>query len=198
MRSLLFATFSLFASLPIAAGERSLEQAVSLRTEQNVVSSLHLHWIHNFSYDYSTVILEDGSQWSIAYQDIATLFGWRIGDSLLISKNDPWYKTPTHAFFLQNQATGGKVQANILLGPFEFGENSHWVIGIDRAHGILSLVSGRGLYSTWYVSDVEKMVWDDWAVNDTVILGINDSWFTAYPTLLINVNQASTVRAQQI
>lgn len=161
-------------------------------------NNLHTHWLYSFSDMRDNIELEDGSQWSISPNDQHKLYRWRPGDCLVITRNNPWYKKPNHLFFINNETTKEHVRANLVVGPFAFGEYTYWVEGIDRYNGHIFLVNGQGTRTSWCVGDADLLFFDDWAVNDTIVIGVNDTWFTSHPSLLINVNMASMVMAKQI
>ncbi|MCX6989461.1 MAG: hypothetical protein NTX49_00090, partial [Chlamydiae bacterium] len=74
-----------------------------------------------------------------------------------------------------------------------FGSYTHWIIGMDYTSGHVYLENG----STWTISTNDLFIFNDWAINDTIILGSNDSWFSSYDSLLINVNMNNYVRARK-
>ena len=112
---------------------------------------------------------------------------------------DPIAITPNHSFlseynyYVVNKATGSYVAADLILGPIAFGSYTHWIIGMDYTSGHVYLENG----STWTISSNDLFIFNDWAINDTIILGSNDSWFSCYDNLLINVNMNNYVRARK-
>jgi hypothetical protein len=52
--------------------------------------------------------------------------------------------------------------------------------------------------SSWKVADDDGFILEEWEANDTIIIGSNDSWFSAYDTILINVNMNNYVRAKSL
>ena len=80
----------------------------------------------------------------------------------------------------------------ILFNPIAFGPYTHWIIGMDFRSGHVYLENG----TTWTISSNDLFIFNEWAINDTIILGSNDSWFSNYDSLLINVNMNNFVRAR--
>ena len=161
-----------------------------------VLQSSH-HSLNTISSYLDWVSLEDGSHWKIDHSDSLKVQTWRIGDVLSITPSHCWLCPYTYYITnksLENRDRGNSwVKANIWLGPLAFGPNTHWVVAVDRISGHLFLENG----TNWCVAPSDSYIFDDWAVNDTIIIGNNDSFFTSYANILINVNMNSYVRSRQ-
>ncbi|MEM1283559.1 MAG: hypothetical protein AAGG81_08405 [Chlamydiota bacterium] len=128
------------------------------------------------------VTLEDGSVWKVRAKDKCKTFNWLAGDSIIILPNHSWFST--YYYVLHNQNTGEDVQVNLVLGPIYNGIYTHWVVAIDYYNQEVCLEDG----SIWKISGSDYSTMKKWLVNDTIIIGINDSWFSSKPNILINVN----------
>lgn len=150
-----------------------------------------VHWLAGISPQGDSVELEDGSHWKIPSQHYYSIFSWRLGDSLTITPTRSFWSN--YNYYITNNATSTYVSANLYIGPVAFGPYTHWIVGMDPTNGHVFLENG----SAWCISCQDAYLFNDWAINDTIILGTNDSWFTSYDTMLINVNMNHYVRAKQ-
>lgn len=146
------------------------------------------HWLIRATYDGSIAELEDGSNWKLAPN--YSVFNWKVGDPMVITPNHSWLSD--YNYYVVNKFTGSYVAADLIVGPIAFGPYTHWVIGIDYTSGHVYLENG----TTWTISSSDGFIFRDWAINDTVIVGANDSWFSSYDSILINVNMNNYVRAR--
>lgn len=135
------------------------------------------------------VTLEDGSEWIVKYSNRYKTLDWLATDSIIVLPNHAWFSS--HYFRLVNQMTGADIEVNLYKGPIYNGVYSHWIIAIDYYNCEIMLEDG----TLWKVSSGEWSTMKKWLVNDTVILGINDSWFSSKPNILINVNMLNYVTA---
>lgn len=133
------------------------------------------------------VTLEDGSVWQIKGGDCIKTLDWLAGDSIIILPNHAWFSS--YKYVLLNQNTGAKVKVNLSLGPIYNGVYTHWIVAIDYYNCELCLEDG----SVWKISNSDSGTMKKWMPNDTIILGINDSWFSSKPNILINVNMLNDV-----
>lgn len=176
----IFAALTLFAMATTAS-------APAAEAQVHYYRPMHMHWVNGFYGIGDFVELGDGSQWKISYDDTYKTIHWKVGDPIIITHNDSWFSS--YNYFLTNEATGSYVKASLQVGPVTFGPYTHWVVGFDRAKKQVYLENG----TCWEVSDL-----GDWAINDTVMIGINDSfWWSYFDTLLINVNRNLQVYARQ-
>jgi hypothetical protein len=138
-----------------------------------------------------TVELTDGSIWSVRSKDRYKSLNWLTSDTIVITANHEWFSV--YDYKLVNQNTGKSLAVNMMLGPYYNGSQTHWIIALDYDNKKLILEDG----SLWYVSGWDKSVLSSWAVNDTVIIGINNGWWSgSRPNILINVNTINYCRAK--
>lgn len=136
-----------------------------------------------------SITLEDGSVWQIRIKDRGKTLDWLSGDSLIILPNHSWFSS--YHYVLLNQNTGADIKVNMMLGPIYNGVYTHWIIAIDYYNKEVCLEDG----TVWTVSGSDFSTLKKWLVNDTVIIGVNDSWFSSKPNILINVNMLNYVAA---
>lgn len=130
-----------------------------------------------------TVELEDGSIWSVASSDRHQTFDWMTGDLIIILPNHTWFSS--YYYRLVNVNTGADVKVNLSLGPIYNGIFTHWIVAIDYLNREICLEDG----SVWKMSSWDSSIVNNWLPNDTVIIGINDGWFSGGNcNMLINVN----------
>lgn len=128
------------------------------------------------------ITLEDGSVWKVRAKDKYKTLDWLAGDSIVIIPNHSWFSS--YYYVLLNQNTGEEVRVNLVLGPIYNGIYTHWVVAIDYYNQEVCLEDG----SIWKISGSDYSTMKKWLVTDTIIIGINDSWFSNKPNILINVN----------
>jgi hypothetical protein len=133
------------------------------------------------------VTLEDGSVWKIKYDHRYKTLDWLAGDNILVLPNHAWFSS--YYYRLVNQNTGADVETNLFLGPIYNGVYTHWIVAIDYFNNEICLEDG----STWKIAGGDYGRLKKWLVNDTIIIGINDSWFSSKPNILINVNMLNFV-----
>jgi hypothetical protein len=152
---------------------------------------VHSHWLASVSIYGDSVELEDGSFWKIPSYKSHIVYSWKAGDLLTITPNNCFCSY--YNYYINNKYTNTYVPANLYIGPIAFGSYTHWIIGIDHINGHIFLENG----SAWCISSSDAYIFSDWAINDTIIIGANDSWFSSYDSLLINVNMNNYARARQ-
>lgn len=135
------------------------------------------------SFKGDNVELEDGSIWKVSSNDRHMTLDWMTGDIIIIVPNHTWFSS--YDYRLVNLNTGANVKVNLSLGPIYNGIYTHWILAIDYNKREVYLEDG----SVWKMSWWDSSIVDQWLPNDTVIIGINDGWFSGgNPNMLINVN----------
>jgi hypothetical protein len=152
---------------------------------------INCHWLISISDTGRSIEIEDGSHWEVSPYDAYILSTWRREDSLVITPNYTWFGT--YDYFITNKNNGTSVKADLYVGPIAFGQFSHWIINIDYLGGHILLENNM----LWCVDPQDAHDLRNWALNDTVILGVNNSWFSSYDHILINVNNDDHVRVKQ-
>ncbi|NGX45286.1 MAG: hypothetical protein K940chlam2_00431 [Chlamydiae bacterium] len=163
--------------------------------------SPHLyHWVDSFPAQ-NVLKLEDGSEWSFSVDEAYIARSWRGGDTVVISPKSSWFWSYDYSYVLTNKSLGSYIDVNPFVGPVAWGPYTVWVAGIDYTLGQVYLVNGQGERSTWVINSSDIYLFKDWAVNDTILIGDNDSWlwwFSSYNHALINVNMNHYLRAREI
>lgn len=135
------------------------------------------------------VELEDGSVWSVCYEDTYKVLNWLTSDTIVITPNHEWFSA--YNYRLYNQNTGISVAVNLKLGPIYNGIFTHWIAAIDKYNNKLVLSDG----SVWEMSGDDYSISKKWLPNDTIIIGINDGWLSSIrPNILINVTMLNYAR----
>lgn len=151
----------------------------------------HCHWLTSLSDNSYSIELEDGSHWEVAPSDAYVLRSWRRNDSLIITPNYSW--CCSYDYYITNKNNNTYVKANLYIGPLAFGSYSHWIVDLDYYGGHVYLENQM----IWCVDPQDSHVMKNWAINDHVIIGLYDSWFSPYDHILINVNMDDHVRVKQ-
>lgn len=135
------------------------------------------------------VTLHDGSEWLVKYSDRYKTLDWLASDTAHITKNSAWFSS--YYYCLTNHMTGAQIEVNMLKGPIYNGVHTHWIIAIDYFNCELVLEDG----SHWKIASSDYVTHKKWLINDTVIIGVEDSWWSSKPNILINVNMLNHVSA---
>lgn len=171
-----------------------------IQTTAATLSPCHYHMISTFPQG-NVIKIDDGSEWIFDKADAQVLRNWKSGQQIIITPNQQLLLGSHYTYIMTNTEAGDSVKVNLFLGPVAFGYQSAWVVGIDQNLGKIYIINGRGDRTVWEVSNSDMYLVKDWKVNDTVIIGENDSWlwcFSSYKSMLINVNMNHYIRAQQI
>ncbi len=152
----------------------------------------HYHALYITYPRQSLIELEDGSRWQTSERDAQTLLSWQYGDSLQLSLNG--YGDGDYTFYISNLSTRSGIPVNLVEGPLMGGLQTHTIQAIDRAAGKLYLSNG----TYWTVADTDRMALSQWEVNDPILFGIYNGWYSSYSTLLINVNLNTHLYTREI
>lgn len=154
------------------------------RITNTALSPIYLHYINSITQNRDFIELEDGSKWKIDTDDIEDTYPWRMGDTVILSPNFKWFSS--YYYKIKNLTTHREteIKVNPYKGPVEFGPYSHWIVSIDRQNRQLFLENG----TSWEIAKCNSDIFDQWAINDTIILGVSNSWCSSYDSILINVN----------
>ncbi len=147
-----------------------------------IADDVRSHFLASYSVFDNTVELEDGSFWKVRSGDMFKVLDWALNDDLSIVPN---YGIVSGRYSIINRETGQSVVADLVIGPEALGQNTHWIIGIDRWLGRVYLENG----TYWDVRGIDQYLLSDWEINDTVILGDGaNEWLGHHDSILINVN----------
>ena len=157
--------------------------AQAVRHAKGVFPDLRSHFLASYSVYDNTVELEDGSVWRLLVSaEMDKVFSWASNDELLIT---PSKSSLVGQYQISNRVTGQSVHADLLIGPFDQGIYTHWVVGIDDWLGRIYLENG----TYWNVRGLDSHFLSEWAINDTIILGHGaNEWIGNHDSILINVN----------
>lgn len=175
-------------------GERS-RQAEAMQPRSHSISTTHDGAYHSpfvVSHNGENIELEDGSIWSIDPSHHHRTKDWISADLVVIMPNSSWFSLNNHK--LINLSTGVEARADLVVPPTFNGLHTYWIRAIDPIERKIRLNDG----SSWQVTRWDDAVIKDWLINDTVIIGVNDGWFTGQPNILINVDTSSHARGKVI
>ncbi len=137
--------------------------------------------------------LQDGSIWHFNPKQAMEASRWGVQDRLIIEENNYVFSSQDYPYRVTNVSRGRYLEAVLKFGPFETSQYRRTIDGIDHSHGQVFLSDG----STWSVEKGQGKIFDQWKVGHTIIVGINNTWWTDYSTLLINVDKASYAHAKE-
>lgn len=130
--------------------------------------------------------IEDGSFWMTNPNDRYKLQEWNPGDSIMVMQNN---RKSTFPYILYNEISQDQVEVQNSAAPIWDGFYTHYIIAIHKplfGEGTLKLNDG----TVWILPDSQQArdAWTLWEVNDTVIIGTNNSFFYYFnPNILINI-----------
>lgn len=171
-----------------------------LHTTAAPLASCHYHSISSFP-EGNVIKINNGSEWLFDKGDAHILRNWNSGQKIVITPNQELLSTSHFTYIMNNLDVGDSVKVKLFLGPSAFGPSTTWIVGIDQNLGKVYMINGKGERTIWEVSSSDMYLVKDWKVNDTVILGENDSWlwfFSSYNSIMVNVNMNHFVRAKHI
>lgn len=150
------------------------------------------HWLSSLSILGDSLEIEDGSFWKIASTDQYKILYWQTSDPLVVTQNTNWFSY--YDYKIINKADGTTVYANLFIGPVIEGEHTHRIIEIDYLREKIILED----YSHWRICSADLYLFEKWALEDTVIIGMNSGWYSSCcEFILINVNMNNFIRASQ-
>ena len=163
----------------------------------------HYHVIVSVAIDGSSIEIEDGSQWKVRPSQAYEVSKWRTNDPVVISPNHSYLSG--YKYYLTNKNRRYYVGGNLSLGPIIGGNNTYRIIYINYYDGEIYLQpegpDGYGNEIYWCVEPSDRHVMKNWTINQAVIVGANDSWFSSwfsyYNCILINSERNTYVRAQE-
>ncbi|MCH9613729.1 MAG: hypothetical protein SP1CHLAM54_07380 [Chlamydiia bacterium] len=149
--------------------------------------------------DGSSVFLEDGSEWTVYPDDRYIVMHWDQQDMLNISLNSSFF--PASEFYISNPRTGEYIRVDMKLGPFYDNLYTKRVVGIDYLYGEVCIEDGSGYQTWWVVESSDIPLLRQWNVNDGIIVGSNDNWYSGFfsscDAILHVVEHDITVRARE-
>jgi hypothetical protein len=177
------------ASVKSCDGDDSSEfQAKSLSSTSHLGAYHNPRFVTPFG---DAVALEDDSRWVIRGKDQSKTLNWYTNDRLVITPNHDWFSS--YDYRINNLTTGHTVRCNLVEAPSYNGIYTHWIVAIDYSKKKICLEDGSlWSVSMWDGSELKRM-----ALEDTIIIGTNDSWFkSSKPNVLINVDTMEFVKAR--
>ncbi len=156
-----------------------------------------VHTLKTYGILGDTLVLEDDAIWAVRPSDQnKCLFSWLDpfdANFVIITLNHELFSS--YVFRLHNQTTGQSVAANLRLFltlPYHSIYNHH-VVAFDDVLKMIWLEDG----SVWSVMSCDYST--QWQIGHTVIIGVNDGWFSSSrPNILINADLLNVVRANCI
>lgn len=156
----------------------------------------HTHYLIGVSPDGRFIELEDKSRFDIAPGSNYQVLRWLGDQTYTITPNYNWFSYLDYAYTIINNETGESVKANLIVGPELSNPYTKYIISINYTLGLAYLSDG----TVWEVAGDDTSYFNEWAVNDIVIIGDYSPWFYClypYDSILINVNMNHYVHAKQ-
>jgi len=150
-----------------------------------------VHYITTIFAFENRVEMEDGAVWTISRYDAPKLMRWLQDHPIIITQNHRWFSK--YNYRIVNQVTGESLEANLFQGPFLYGFYTRYIASLDLYSGYAFLNDG----TQWRISPYDAFLFDQFRVNDVIIIGHNSGYDSSCQGLLINVNMNESVRAEQ-
>ena len=141
--------------------------------------------------DGYSIVLEDGSIWTLSANNYNEIMSWMESDPLFVYPNDSWFSN--HKYKIFNQELNTYVPVTMTHGPTIGGTRTLQVVAIDDLKGEVYLNDN----SRWIISSSDKYILSKWFIGDYVFVGSNNGWLCSLKNILINVNMYNHIRAQQ-
>jgi len=159
-----------------------------------------LHWIEELPQE-NVVKLEDGSEWIFDKSDIGFVRLWQPGHTIIFTAKRGSLWGSNYEYVLTNADKNVSIPVSPFRGSREFGKGSTWVAGINRTLGQIYVINGAGERTVWEISSPDKELFEEWLVNQHVMMGHNDSWFwsfSSYDHIIYNFHMNHYVHARMI
>lgn len=142
------------------------------------------------SFSGDVLHFEDGSSWGVYFEDRYKTCNWLTSDTLVILPNNNLYSP--YKYKVYNQNTGEYLRVDLINGRVSMTPYTRWIVAIDYYNREICLDDG----SIWTISSSENGILNHWMLNEIVFIGINDSWFSSKPNILINAWRYERVAAR--
>lgn len=149
------------------------------------------HWIVRSGF-YHELTLQDGSIWEVKRCDRHIIQDWYPSDDIVIYPNDSIFSDSQYNYKFHNETLGTSADVRLLVVPLYNGAYTRWITDIDYYNQKLTLND----HSIWSLSGWDQDKFDQWLVNDTVIIGCHKSFFSWNPNILINPKTKNHVHAK--
>ncbi len=162
-------------------GTGTLTAAPITVTEEERLPLTHV-LLKNVSSSAEGFTIHDGTQWRVSSDYRDDVRTWLPGDHLVISLNH----TPlsSYAYWAKNLRTNTYAAVNFFLTADLHARYTHCIRCLDQDKLLLFLNNRVGFEVDFRDKDKLK----DWAENDTILLGISNTWFSSFNLMLININ----------
>jgi len=170
------------------SGILAVQPAVSAAKRQ--LELVHHHKISDLSPFGEWIEFLDNSRWMIDVTDVYKILTWCKGDLVFITPNHSWFSS--HDYCITHSTTGSYVKASLVKPPLEYGPLSHWMVAMEKYLGLVFIEDG----SAWQVSSDDVRLLESWEINDGILIGSYDGWFTSYDRIMINVKKNHYIRVK--
>jgi hypothetical protein len=149
-----------------------------------------IHSVHDIAARGESIEIENGALFSVNSSDSAIAAGWKKGQILQIKPNQRWFSSFQYRIF--NKDDNSSAEAKLSLGPYLNSPYTRRIVQMNTASGVVMLDNN----TFWEVSDRNALL--KWQINDNVIVGDNDGWFTwGFNSIIINVATDSYLTVKQ-
>ena len=145
------------------------------------------HWVTGVSLLGDYVYTEDGAGYTISSLDAWETTYWLTTDRIIITADTG---LSYYNYYICNLTRGTKVLAHMTEGPYYLGAHTRWI----TSKGVFGFWLNDGYYCD--VSSFDYDLMDLYAVNDTIVVGVNDGFLSLFnPFILINVELDMYIRS---
>lgn len=169
--------------------------AMQLFYTSNEEAYQHLHEVVPLG---DQLVLWDRSRWTVNPDQAYLCKKWQKGAEVVVLPNRPWLFRSPYKFRIQNVALGESVEVNMALSAHVDSHLFHYLTYVDYRNGRVVLNDG----SVWSVPLNDTDLLAEWCAEPherhIIMIGMNDSWFSFKPNILINVSRYSYLPARCI
>jgi hypothetical protein len=152
------------------------------------------HFATNIDPYNRILVLEDGSEWKVSSYDDYFWMYWHLGDNIIVTPN---YFYSDYTYYMTNQETGEYVRANLVTAPIRGGPYTAMITGFScNRNRPSSIYLNNG--TCWAVSEKDLSHIQNWQIEDLVIMGKNNEWFSYNTHIIINIHTNTFVRVRKL
>ncbi|GEM_PF-2299336 len=181
------------------------EKSLNLEKSYTYYNDCTLYGISQMGYKASTIMLTDGTCWTISRYDSYVAADWQAynttggmaADLVYITTNVGWIYNNDYPFKLVNVATAEAVQAELSQAPDP--TQACWINFIDYERRVVEVADTNGYVTVWKLSWWDQSIMARWQIGDRILFGRNNRWNgSSNPFLLINIETYDYARGDSV
>jgi|GEM_PF-6295640 len=138
---------------------------------------------------------EDDSTWYVAPSSQATVAWWVTGDPIVLYPRGWTWCWDNYKFYFFNTRTQTSAEVYLFDGPLNRGYYTKEIVSIDLTYGTIRLTDD----TYWEVENAFVLTTShkEWYGGQAIIVGLNNSKYSVFDRILLNVERGIYVPARQ-